>query len=193
MIPNNKIVSEYIESDFIYDNYEEDLKYKQPGNIDIQTTTHSPTYQMWEMYYENNVIKLKSLTNNKNYIIKSVTDVKKLTFSFTLNMNVTYSYTKDDKVFLVYYDSIEQQDKEVVYENISHPTIIYDDYRYSQTSSSDVLFFYINKRTLKLCYRLLRDRFTVEYELYSVSKNTKIVRIGMADNFRLKFKLQNYG
>ena len=54
MIPNNKITSKYVDGEFIYENSEEDLIDIQPGGLDIQNIDESPTYQMWEMYYENN-------------------------------------------------------------------------------------------------------------------------------------------
>lgn len=192
MIPNNKILDEYIESNYIYENYEEDLRDKQPGNLDLQKPTESPTYQMWEMYYEDNIIKLKSLTTNKNYNIKTIPNVTRLSFSFTLNMNLTYAYTKSNLVHLNYYDTTLQSNVEVIFEEADHPTLVYDDLRETQNNFSDILFLYINKSSLKLCYRLLRDRYTIEYELYDLPKHTKIVRVGMADNFRLKFKLKNY-
>lgn len=192
MIPNNKITSEYVEGEFLYENSEEDLIDIHPGGIDIQNIDESPTYQMWEMFYENNIIKLKSLTNNKLYNIRSIENIKELSFSFTLNMVLNYLYKKDDKTYLTYYDTITQNNVEVIFENMSHPKLVYDDLRKTQSSKSDILLVYINNLTNKICYRLLRDRYTIEYELADVPKHTRLIRVGMADNLRLKFKLQAY-
>lgn len=192
MIPNNKITSKYVDGEFIYENSEEDLIDIHPGGLDIQNIDESPTYQMWEMYYENNIIKLKSLTNNKIYNIRSIEKIEQLSFSFTLNMVLNYLYTKSDKTYLTYYDTLTQKTVEVVYENMGHPKLVYDDLRTTQSNSSDILLVYINNLTNKLCYRLLRDRYAKEYELYSVPKHTRLIRVGMADNLRLKFKLQAF-
>lgn len=192
MIPNNKITSEYVEGEFLYNNSEEDLIDIQPGGLDIQNINESPTYQMWEMYYDSGNIKLKSLTNNKLYNIRSVENIKELSFSFTLNMVLNYLYTKDNKTYLTYYDTTIQSNVEVIFENMSHPKLVYDDLRKTQSSHSDILLVYVNNLTNKLCYRLLRDRYTIEYELTDVPKHTRLVRVGMSDNLRLKFKLQAF-
>lgn len=192
MIPNNKITTEYVEGEWLYDNYEEDLLYKHPGGRDLQNLTEEYTYQMWEMYYENNIIKLKALTSNKVYELKTVLNVTELSFCFTLNMTIAYLYKVGDIVYLNYYDTITQKYIEETFMNMNHAKLILDDSRITQTSSSDVIFFYINNITNKLCCRLLRDRYTIEYELQSVLKHTRLVRVGMANNLRLKFKLEQY-
>ena len=56
MIPNNQITEEFVESDWLYDNVEEDLVYQHIGGKDIQDVSESLTYQMWEMTYEANII-----------------------------------------------------------------------------------------------------------------------------------------
>ena len=65
----------------------------------------------------------------------------------------------------------------------------YDDTRSMQTNTSDVICAYINKETLQLCYRLSRDRFTIEYPLKSVAENARLIRVGMTDKLRLQFKI----
>ena len=89
MIPNNQITEEFVESDWLYDNVEEDLVYQHIGGKDIQDVSESLTYQMWEMTYEANIIKLRSLTNNRRIDVKTVPDITELSFSFTLNMLLT--------------------------------------------------------------------------------------------------------
>ena len=147
---------------------------------------------MWELYYDASNIKLKSLTTNKTYSIKAVTGVEKLSFSFTLNMVLTYVYLKDKRTYLNYYDTTSQKNVEVVFDNMDHPKLVYDDMRGSQTNNSDVVFVYVNTYTNKLCCRLQRDRYTIEYELTSLQKNVRLVRVGMSTALRLKFKLQGF-
>lgn len=192
MIPNNKLTSTYVEGNWLFENSEEDLIDIQPGNIDLNINEESPTYQLWEMYYENNIIKLKSYLNDKLYNIKSISNITELSFSFTLNMSLTYLYVKNNEVYLNYYDTVSQQNKEDIFTNMAHPKLTYDDFRETQTNLSDILLVYINTQTNQLCYRMLRDRYTIEYVLSDVVKHTRLVRVGMADNFRLKFKLQGF-
>ncbi len=192
MIPHNKIVSEYVESEWLYDNTEEDLIYLSPGGKDIKNIEESPTYQMWEMYFENNIIKLKSKTNNKNYDIRAISDITELSFSFSLNMNLTYLYVKEEITYLNYYDATIQETVEIALFDMKHPKLIYDDYRKTQTMVSDILLIYINHKRNKLCYRMLRDRYTIEYDLADVLNNTRLVRVGMSNKYRLKFKLQGF-
>lgn len=190
MIPNNQITEEFVESNWLYDNVEEDLVYQHIGGKDIQDISEPLTYQMWEMFYEENIIKLKSKTTNKLINVKEISEVLELSFSFTINMLLTYVYKKLDKCYLNYYDTTLQQYTEISFDNMNTPKLIHDDLRTTQTNSSDIILCYINSVTNKLCCRLLRDRYTIEYELQEVSKHTKLLRVGMTDKLRLKFKLQ---
>lgn len=192
MIPNNKLTSSYVEGDFLFDNYEEDLRYLHPGGADLNNISEKYDYQNWEMYYEDNIIKLKSLTNEKRYNIKTVPNVKELSFSFSYNMDLTYSYVVDDLTYLIYYDTLTQSNKEETFTGMAYPKLVYDDTRETQTSASDVLLVYINTTANTLCYRAQRDRYTKEYILGNIPKHSRLVRVGMANNYRLKFKLQGY-
>ena len=107
-------------------------------------------------------------------------------------MSLTYLYVKNNEVYLNYYDTVSQQNKENIFTNMAYPKLTYDDFRETQTNLSDILLVYINTQTNQLCYRMLRDRYTIEYVLSDVVKHTRLVRVGMADNFRLKFKLQGF-
>ena len=60
---------------------------------------------------------------------------------------------------------------------------------YEPTNTSDIICAYINKITLKLCYRMSRDRFTIEYPLTDVQENARLVRVGMTKGLRLQFKM----
>lgn len=193
MIPNHKLASEYVEAEFLYENSEDPLIDIQPGGVAIGDNSRGVDYQMWEMTYENNRLTVRSLTTNTTVVLKNnVIGVTSLSFSFTLNMDINYTYTIGDTTYLYYFDSTIQQNTETSFINMRDVNMIYDDLRQTQTSSTDILLVYVNTVTGKLCYRLLRDRYTIEYELSDLPRNAKLIRVGMATNLRLKFKIQRF-
>ena len=192
MIPNHKLTSTYVDCNFLYEGSEEMLVEKHLGGVSLQNTNLGLKYQYWEMTYEGTSIKLRSLTNSLDYTIKQEAGIQDLSFAFSANMNLNFCYTKEDVVYFTFYDSSTNGNREIAFLDISYPKLVYDDLRETQTQNGDVLFFYINNTKNKLCYRIQRDRFNVEYELTTVAKGTRLVRVGMSDKYRLKFKLQGY-
>lgn len=192
MILNNKITETFIDSPWLYDNTEESLEYYHIGSKSLQDLSEKYTYQMWYMYYEDNIIKLKGLITNEIIEIKEVEGVKELSFAFNINMDLVYIYRVDNRSYLTFYDTLANVYKTEIFSNISSTRIIFDDNRLTQSNTSDVCLFYINNQTDTLCCRVQRDRYLKEYVLKEVPKSTRLLRVGMTEAFRLKFKIQTF-
>lgn len=192
MIPNNRITNTLIDSPWLYDNTENSLEYYHTGGIRLQDLSEPLTYQMWYMFYEEDTIKLKGLKTEEIINIIAVPGVKELSFAFNINMDLVYVYKIDNRCLFTFFDTFTQQNRTETFYNLDTPKVIFDDIRETQTTSSDVCLFYINTENNSLCYRVQRDRYLKEYILKEVPKSTKLLRVGMTEAFRLKFKIQKF-
>ena len=159
-------------NDYLYTKPDTKLVDRALGGIGLQNSSEGFEYQVWEIYYESGKIKIKGLTNNVVYELLEISYVTEL------------SYT-----YLRFYDSFIQDFSTLPLMDCRSPRLVYDDYRVMQTNTSDIICAYINKITLQLCYRISRDRFTVEYPLADVQENARLIRVGMTKGLRLQFKM----
>ena len=189
MILNHYITNTVALGDYLFDKPQTKLIDRALGGIALQNTSEGLNYQIWEIYYESGSVRIKGLSNNLTYSLLSLDGITELSLAFDLNMNVSFSYVANGEAFLRFYDSLTQTYQSLPLENCRSPRMTYDDTREMQTNTSDVICAYINKETLQLCYRLSRDRFTIEYPLKSVAENARLIRVGMTDKLRLQFKI----
>lgn len=190
MIPNHQISSELILTDYLYEKPNTKLVDRSLGGVDLQDPSEGLEYQLWEIYYESPLVKIKGLSNNNIHILDSIPNITELSLSFDLNMNVSFTYVSNGESYLKYYDTLVQNYSIKHLENCKSPRLVYDDLREMQTNTSDIICAYINSSTHTLCYRLLRDRYTIEYPLHEIEPNAKLIRVGMGKGLRLQFKIQ---
>ena len=189
MILNHYITNTAALGNYLFDKPETKLIDRTLGGIALQNTSEGLNYQIWEIYYESGSVRIKGLSNNLTYSLLSLDGITELSLAFDLSMNVSFSYVANGEAFLSFYDAFTQSYTTLHLENCRSPRMTYDDTREMQTNTSDVICAYINKETLQLCYRLSRDRFTIEYPLKSVAENARLIRVGMTDKLRLQFKI----
>lgn len=190
MLPNNALTTTSLEADFLYTKPNSDLIDREFGGITLQDTSKGLNYQLWEIYYERPLIKIKGLLTQEIFTILSVNNVKELSLAFDLNMNICITYMVDETTYLYFYDTNIQNYSTITFTNLNNPRISYDDSRQTQSQTSDIIFAYINNNTNYLCCRLLRDRYTIEYPLRELPPNAKLVRVGMNKGLRFQFKIQ---
>lgn len=189
MILNHYITNTAALGNYLFSKPETKLVDRALGGIALQNTSEGLNYQIWEIYYESGSVRIKGLSNNLTYSLLSLDGITELSLAFDLSMNVSFSYVVNGEAFLSFYDAFTQSYTTLHLENCRSPRMTYDDTREMQTNTSDVICAYINKETLQLCYRLSRDRFTIEYPLKSVAENARLIRVGMTDKLRLQFKI----
>lgn len=190
MIPEHKISSTPVVKDYFYEKPNTKLIDRTLGGIALQNTSEGLEYQLWEIYYDSPEIKLKALTTGQILVLDSIPKVTEVSVAFDLNMNVSYAYVSNGLAYLKFYDTTIQNFTTKLLEHGKSPRLVYDDLREMQTQLSDIVCAYINTETLHLCYRLLRDRYTLEYPLHPVEENARLIRVGMSEGLRLQFKMQ---
>lgn len=189
MMPSNRVTNVPFVTGYLYDKPDTKLIDRALGGIDLQDTSEGYSYQVWEIYYEFNKIKIKGLTTQVVYELLEIANVTELSLAFDLSMNVSFTYVVNGLSYLRFYDAFIQEFTTLALTDCRSPRMVYDDYRSMQTNTSDMICAYINKLTLKLCYRMSRDRFTIEYPLADVQENARLIRVGMTEGLRLQFKL----
>lgn len=129
---------------------------------------------------------------NATYAVTSVSG------TFDQNMHPCVAFTEANIAKLYWYDT-NVSAMAVTNFGVRHisPKVFLDDKRTLQSSNSDILYMYVNPRTSiadtdKLCMRMQRDRFTIEYILYG-NVNGEITKFGMGRNWRLQIEIQNFG
>lgn len=190
MIPQNKITETPLITEYLYEKPTTRLIDRALGGISLQNISQGLTYQLWEIFYEAPLVRLKGLTTHEIITLEEIPGVTEVSVAFDLNMNVTYAYVVNGISYLKYYDV--NTSSHVLYEipeSIS-PRLAYDDLRITQVNSSDIVCAYINKTTNTMCYRLLRDLYSIEYPLHEVPENARLIRVAMSKGRRLQFRLQ---
>ncbi len=128
---------------------------------------------------------------NATYTVTSISG------TFDQNMHPCVAFTEANIAKLYWYDS-SIPGMTVTNFGVRHisPKVFLDDKRQMESSNSDILYMYVNPRisiadTDKLCMRMQRDRFTIEYILNG-DVNGEITKFGMGRNNRLQIEIQNF-
>lgn len=189
MIINHHITNTPIVTDYKVSKPETKLIDRHLGGIDLQDTSEGLEYQVWTIYYEDGWIKLKSELNNKLYDLLQASGVSEVALAFDSSMTLSYAFVINARCFLRFYDSSLQAYTTLEIPDSRNIRLCFDDTREFNINNADIVCAYINFEKLKLCYRLSRDRFSIERELANVTNNSRLVRIGMSEGLRLQFKM----
>lgn len=111
-----------------------------------------------------------------------------ISLSFDRNMRVVVAWRRVNIVYLYWYDSLIEAYRTSELSGIRTPRLTHDDKRERAGNSSDVLFFYL--KDTKLCMRMQRDRYGVEYELANVEFDHALYRVGMSNKNRLQIEVR---
>lgn len=157
------------------------------GGVNISDTSAGLSHQMWECSLNNqNKIILTPEHSASIEIITVPDNITKLTFAFDQNMKVCIAYSVQNSTFLYWFDTILSDYTITEFVGCTSPALTLDERRDEYISNSDVVFAYV--RDNKLCYRLQRDRYTVEYILVE-NFNGKVIAIGTNIDYRLQFSI----
>jgi hypothetical protein len=169
----------------------------EEGGIAFQDGTLGTQVQMWECVYNGDKesptygdITIIPLEFGDATTIINVPDVEEIAFAFNQNMDVIIAYyTKAKELKYYYYDTLgETYQTNTLPAGSRSPQLCLDDHRWLETGSSDDILAYIRNGTLY--YRQERERYTVERSLGSGVGDARLRRVGMQDNFRLKFDVR---
>jgi hypothetical protein len=200
MLPDNRISSFYIDSDFVGPRgipTESPLIDFEYGGIAIGDSSQGSKYQEWKC----EVIERKQLVdtegvkitevwlsaeNTAPFVIMEGNGITEVSITFDQNNQFYLAYVKDNIAYFKWFDTeIMTHSTMELGITVKNPRITKDDKRDTQSGTSDVILAYVRNRYLRM--RMQRDRFGIEYTLHYTKY--KLVKVGMAKNWRLQFML----
>jgi len=133
------------------------------GGIALSDTSEPFGYE-WRGYVQNKAIRV-ARKNTAPITLLSVTgEVTEVSLAFDQNMRPTIAYVEDDISKLYWYDTSQASMAITEYADTRNPRVALDDKRKFSIANSDIIFAYVKNGSL-LCYRLQRERYSIEYTL----------------------------
>lgn len=195
MIPENKLSSELVFSDWLIDKPDDDFKPLSGftlGGDDLYSNTTNLGTHLWKYWYENNkIIVQREDDESKRYELFEMHDVSELSVTFNQSMSPEFVYVHRDDVFLGWFDTADQEFKTTqLDQSYKSPKIILD-FPDKYSKESDVVLVYTNNYR-QLCVRYQRERYTREHILKNNIKPHILIRVGLNVGNRLQFVLEEY-
>ena len=114
------------------------------------------------------------------------TNPQEVALAFDQNMNPAAAFVDGGIGKLYWFDAARGKSVVDTIHGMRSPRLCLDDKRVTQTSSSDILLFYLSGG--HLCMRQQRDRFRDEYQL-KLTRARKLGRVGMGSDWRVHIEL----
>lgn len=168
------------------------------GGVGLSNPTKGLQLQTWSGYVAN-----VGLSNSSVYLFAQNTP-DTLIFTYPGIIWMRFTFDQNMHPFVSFYDGVLSRyfwwDPTLPGNTITtmssgptYPSCMLDDPRALETrvGTSDIILGYINNNSL--CYRQQRDRYGVEYVLYSginnLISNPFVNKIGMNEHYRLQFEI----
>ncbi|WP_296193622.1 MULTISPECIES: hypothetical protein [unclassified Psychrobacter] len=155
------------------------------GGVALSDPSEDLTKYVWQAWTDGTTITVKRDDLDTYHVVLMDTNITEIDLTFDQNMRPCIAYVANGISKLYWYDT--QQAKQVIdeYPAIRNPRVSLDDKRRFNVSQSDIIFAYQKGDTL--CYRVQRERFTIERVLATNTKKRLLWRIGMGRNNRFLF------
>ena len=155
------------------------------GGVALSDPSEDLTKYVWQAWTDGTTITVKRSDLDVYHVVLMDTNITEVDLTFDQNMRPCIAYVANGISKLYWYDT--QQAKQVIdeYPVIMNPRVSLDEKRRFNVANSDIIFAYQKGDTL--CYRVQRERFTVERVLATNTKKRLLWRIGMGRNNRFLF------
>ena len=186
-LPEPLLIDEGITIPFLYprsENYPITESWEN-GGVALSDPSEDLTKYVWQAWTDGTSIKVKRVDLDTYHVVLMDTNITEVDLTFDQNMKPCIAYVANGISKLYWYDS--QQSMQVVneYPDIRNPRVSLDDKRRFNVANSDIIFAYQKGDTL--CYRIQRERFSVERVLATNPKKRLLWRIGMGRHGRFLF------
>lgn len=155
------------------------------GGVALSDPSEELTKYVWQAWTDGTTITVKRDDLDTYHVLITDSNITELDLTFDQNMRPCIAYVANGISKLYWYDT--QQAKQVIdaYPLITNPRVSLDDKRRFNVANSDIIFAYQKGDTL--CYRVQRERFTIEHVLATNTKKRILWRIGMGRKNRFLF------
>ena len=186
-LPEPLLISDKSVTPFIYPRSKSYLPTESwdNGGVALSDPSQDLTKYVWQAWTDGTTITVKRDDLATETVLITDSNITEVDLTFDQNMKPCIAYVANGISKLYWYDS--QQAKQVIdeYPDIINPRVSLDDKRRFNVSNSDIIFAYQKGDTL--CYRVQRERFTIEHLLATNPKKRLLWRIGMGRNNRFLF------
>ncbi|PLT21147.1 hypothetical protein [Psychrobacter sp. MES7-P7E] len=155
------------------------------GGVALSDPSEDLLKYTWYAWTDGTTITVKRDDLDTYHVVLMDSNITEIDLTFDQNMRPCIAYVANGISKLYWYDT--QQAKQVIdeYPDIRNPRVSLDDKRRFNVANSDIIFAYQKGDTL--CYRVQRERFSLERVLATNSKRRILWRIGMGRNNRFLF------
>ena len=185
--PEPLIISNLVDTPFIYPrskNYPLTESWES-GGVALFDSSEDLTKYVWQAWTDGTLIKVKRDDLDTHHVVLMDTNITEVDLTFDQNMRPCITYVANGISKLYWYNAEQAMQVFDEYPDIRNPRISLDDKRKFNVANSDIIFAYQKGDTL--CYRIQRERFTIEHVLATDSKKRLLWRIGMGRNNRFLF------
>ena len=185
--PEPLIISNLVDTPFIYPrskNYPLTESWES-GGVALSDPSEDLTKYVWQAWTDGTLIKVKRDDLDTHHVVLMDTNITEVDLTFDQNMRPCITYVANGISKLYWYNAEQAMQVFDEYPDIRNPRISLDDKRKFNVANSDIIFAYQKGDTL--CYRIQRERFTIEHVLATDSKKRLLWRIGMGRNNRFLF------
>jgi hypothetical protein len=158
----------------------------EDGGIAIQDPSQGSNYQRWRGRLIGDDIILDA-PEVEPFAVLSGPDITEISFTFDQNMRPAVAFVQAGMAKLRWFDTVAGAQVITEYPGAITPRVVLDDKRFTQTSSSDIIFGYV--RDGALYYRQQRDRYTIE-RLLDAGPHVGLIKIGFNVQLRLQFLME---
>jgi hypothetical protein len=171
-----------------------DLIYNDLGGVDISDGSQGLNVADWTVFYTNNIVRLRKQPAGPEYDLFTRANLRQLSLCFDNNNRPVIGFsTRQGSSEIYFYDAQAQDYNTLVLPVASkRPIVNNDDKRkdFLEGGDTDVWCYYIRGNTLH--YRLLRDRFTIEYTLGTFNQaDLEITRVGETIQSRIQLEFRS--
>lgn len=186
-LPEPLIIDDDLTTPFLYprDKRHDFRQSWDNGGVALSNPNEGLTKYVWHCYTDGQSIYLKRDDVNDWQLILTDSNISEVDFTFDQNMRACLVWVANGLAKMQAYDSVSQSVKITEYRNIKNPRVSLDDKRKFNIANSDIIFGYV--RDGNLCYRLQRERYTIEHILATDARKNTLVRIGMGRKLRFMF------
>ena len=160
------------------------------GGLTLDNVSAGLTFQVWNVEYFPDIGRIRLQAEGSGEIVNIIDElfgVTNVTFSFDRNMRLTLAYRREtpgsEGLYLYFYDATLPGYRTATILDGTYPQLCHDDKREGATNS-DVILTYIRSIDNRVCQRLQRDAYSVEYDL-GFTSNKPLIKVGMTTENKL--------
>lgn len=157
------------------------------GGIALNDASQGLDVQVWRCFIVNDQDIYVEAPLVAPTLVLSVPGITEISFCFDQAMHIFIAYVANDVAKFYWFDSTVSGFVTTTIPGGVSPRCVLDDHRPLQSTNADIILGYISNGAL--CFRAQRDRYGIEYVLYSPVGDVRLVQMSMNRKNRMQFQI----